>query len=329
MQIDKSLIKDPRMARRVSDEVEIHWQLRHPCILELYNYFEDAENVYLVMELCKNGELFNYLRKRPLPMSEPEARGVLEQLVRGLQYLHSNNILHRDLKLSNLLLTQSYDLKIADFGLAAKLFDPSGEQKTMCGTPNYISPEIVSRLPYGLEADLWSLGCMMVTILTKIPPFENAFRAVFVADLETNRNQDPKRRLPLAKVIQHPFFDPSKPRLRDRQDQLKQFTTERLKPMKKATKLCTIEILPSGELLLDFTGDKALYIISSDSELISFYQRDGFSLNPRAPSARQYSRRALPSSFASRFSYAARVIELIRAKTPKVCPGSPCWQPYH
>ena len=76
------------------------------------------------------------------------------------------------MKLSNLLLSHKFDLKIADFGLAVKLVDPHGEQKTMCGTPNYLSPEIVSRLPYGLSSDVWSLGCMMVTLLTGNPPFQ-------------------------------------------------------------------------------------------------------------------------------------------------------------
>jgi serine/threonine protein kinase len=95
----------------------------------------------MVMELCDNGNLYQYLREHSQGyLSEPEARGVLLQLIQGLSYLHSNGIIHRDLKLSNLLLNSKYQLKIADFGLAVKLQDPAGEQKTMCGTPNYISP---------------------------------------------------------------------------------------------------------------------------------------------------------------------------------------------
>jgi polo-like kinase 4 len=130
-----------KLTKRVANEVEIHWQLRNPSILELYNYFEDSEYVYMVMELCENGNLYQYLREHPRGhLTEPEARGVLLQLIQGLAYLHSNGIIHRDLKLSNLLLNSKYQLKIADFGLAVKLQDPSAEQKTMCGTPNYISP---------------------------------------------------------------------------------------------------------------------------------------------------------------------------------------------
>jgi serine/threonine protein kinase len=161
------------LTKRVANEVEIHWQLRHSAILELFNYFEDSDYVYLIMELCENGNLFQHLKeKQGKLLPEAEARNILRQLVNGLIYLHSNGILHRDLKLSNLLLNHKFDLKIADFGLAVKLVDPHSEQKTMCGTPNYLSPEIVSRLPYGLSSDVWSLGCMMVTLLTGNPPFQ-------------------------------------------------------------------------------------------------------------------------------------------------------------
>ena len=132
-------MKSANMTQRVANEVEIHWQLRHPAILEMFSYFEDHKNVYLVMELCTHGELFKYIQQRGSPLSEAEARRVVEQIVHGLKYLHSHGIIHRDLKLSNLLLTRGYDIKIADFGLAVKL-KQDGEQKTMCGTPNYISP---------------------------------------------------------------------------------------------------------------------------------------------------------------------------------------------
>ncbi|KAJ3158441.1 Serine/threonine-protein kinase plk4 [Geranomyces michiganensis] len=228
--IDKRLMKAANMSRRVANEVEVHWQLHHPSILELYNYFEDHSFVYLVMEICQNGELYQYIHHRKCPLTEPEARGVVAQVVRGLLYLHAHGIIHRDLKLSNLLLTENLDVKIADFGLAVKLNELDGEQKTMCGTPNYISPEIVSRLPYGLTSDVWSLGCMVVTLLTGKPPFESkAVKSTLdkvtrveytlpanlspdVRDLVHRLLQkDPKKRLALTKVLSHPFFNPTSP----------------------------------------------------------------------------------------------------------------------
>lgn len=97
------------MTERVANEVELHWQLHHPSILELYNYFEDSKYVYLVMELCPRGELYHWIQQRRQPLSEPETRSVMINVIRGLHYLHKNGIIHRDLKLSNILLTDKLE----------------------------------------------------------------------------------------------------------------------------------------------------------------------------------------------------------------------------
>ena len=80
--------------------------------------------------------------------------------------------MHRDLKLSNILLTSDYKVKIIDFGLAVQLAHAEEERETLCGTPNYISPEVIQNRPYGLQTDLWSLGCILYAMLTGTPPFE-------------------------------------------------------------------------------------------------------------------------------------------------------------
>ena len=103
-------MKAQHLTKRVANEVEIHWQLRHSSVLELYNYFEDSEYVYMVMELCDGGNMFEFLKERGGRLPEDEARSVMYQLVNGLVYLHSNGIIHRDLKLSNLLLTDRLHL---------------------------------------------------------------------------------------------------------------------------------------------------------------------------------------------------------------------------
>jgi polo-like kinase 4 len=100
------------MTARVANEVELHWQLHHPAILELYNYFEDSNYVYLVMEFCQNGELFKYMQRRHGRITEPEVRRIMITVVKGLQYLHHNGIIHRDLKLSNILITNDYECVI-------------------------------------------------------------------------------------------------------------------------------------------------------------------------------------------------------------------------
>ena len=113
----------------------------------------------------------------------------MKQVIEGLLYLHSHSILHRDLSLANLLLTRAMDVKIADFGLATQLSGPNDKHFTMCGTPNYISPEIAMRSAHGLEADVWSIGCMLYTMMVGQPPFDtqgvrNTLKKVIQADFD-------------------------------------------------------------------------------------------------------------------------------------------------
>ena len=88
--------------------------------------------------------------------------------------MQERTVIHRDLKLANILVTPSKHIKIIDFGLAVELGDISCERNTLCGTPNYISPEVLSNKSYGIESDMWSLGCILYALLTGKPPFESS-----------------------------------------------------------------------------------------------------------------------------------------------------------
>ena len=173
--VDKAQMVASGMAERVRQEVEIHSRLKHPAILEVLSYFEDNSHVYLVLELAENGELAKYLKESGRVFGESEAKAIFEQVVSGLLYLHGHGIMHRDLTLANLLLTRDMRVKIADFGLATRLTgQPNERHVTMCGTPNYISPEVATRSSHGLEADVWGLGCLLYTMLVGKPPFDTA-----------------------------------------------------------------------------------------------------------------------------------------------------------
>ncbi|XP_053113992.1 serine/threonine-protein kinase PLK4 isoform X2 [Hemicordylus capensis] len=223
--IDKKAMHKVGMVQRVQNEVKIHCQLKHPSILELYNYFEDSNYVYLILEMCHNGEMSRYLKNRKNPFTEEQVRDFMRQIITGMLYLHSHGILHRDLTLSNLLLTNNLNIKIADFGLATQLRMPHEKHYTMCGTPNYISPEIATRSAHGLESDVWSLGCMFFTLLAGKPPFDtdtvkNTLNKVMLADYETPAflsgeaqdlihqllRKNPADRLSLSSVLDHPFM---------------------------------------------------------------------------------------------------------------------------
>lgn len=224
-EIDIWTMKKQNMIDRVRQEVKIHSQLKHPSILELYTFFEDCQHVYLVLELCHNGELLQYLKRNGNKLSEIEARYIIRQVVEGLLYLHKHNIVHRDMTLTNLLLTKDMRVKIADFGLATQLNSRDEKHMTMCGTPNYISPEVATRSSHGLETDLWGLGCLLYTLLVGNPPFEtdaikSTLTKVVMSDFSlptylTNKAKDliycllkknPRDRIDLQDVLNHDFM---------------------------------------------------------------------------------------------------------------------------
>merc|ERR1719270_1015198 len=215
------------MNERVRQEVGIHARLKHPAIVELKTFFEDADFVYLVLELCHNGELAKYLKNTKHSFSEPEARIIFDQVVSGVEYLHSHKIMHRDLTLNNLMITREMKVKIGDFGLATKIQSPSERHVTMCGTPNFISPEVATRSNHGLEADVWGLGCLLYTLLVGKPPFEtagvmntltkvvmgeyylpdNLGLSMEVRDLIDNLlKSNPSERIKLNNIINHPWM---------------------------------------------------------------------------------------------------------------------------
>jgi polo-like kinase 4 len=148
--VDKAFIRANNLSSRILNEIELHTSLSHPKIIKLLKIFEDDRRIYIVLELSRGGNMYKYLRgriKRGSRLSESEAASYLHQILQGLQYLHNNGIMHRDLKLSNLLLSADFKaVKICDFGLAADIRnEETGEEiehRTLCGTPNYIAPEV-------------------------------------------------------------------------------------------------------------------------------------------------------------------------------------------
>ncbi|XP_051578300.1 serine/threonine-protein kinase PLK4-like isoform X2 [Myxocyprinus asiaticus] len=228
--IDKKAMHKAGMVQRVINEVEIQCRLKHPSVLELYNYFEDSNYVYLVLEMCHNGEMSCYLKERKKSFTEEEARHFMHQIVKGMLYLHTHGIMHRDLTLSNLLLTSSMNIKIGDFGLATQLKLPSEKHFTMCGTPNYISPEVATRSAHGLESDVWSLGCMFYAFLTGRPPFDtdtvkHTLNKVVLGEykmpthisaeaqdlIQQLLQKNPAFRPSLSAVLDHPFMTQTEP----------------------------------------------------------------------------------------------------------------------
>jgi serine/threonine protein kinase len=144
---------------------------RHPNVVKLFETFETGRHILLVMELCAGGDLLNYVRKRK-KLDEDIAKYLFKQIIEGLGYLHSKSILHRDIKLDNILLDGKGQVKIADFGVS-KLVKPNEIMREQCGTPAYIAPEIIKDQGYtGFKADLWSAGVVLYAMLYGTVPFK-------------------------------------------------------------------------------------------------------------------------------------------------------------
>jgi polo-like kinase 4 len=180
--IRKELMQE-ELLFRVENEIRIHYQLKHSNIVQLYEYFQDDENIYLVLEYCSGKNLFQYLRHHQ-QLPENNAVHIIKQLLSALAYLHEHNIVHRDLKLSNILVVnqwtdnaanaeQQITVKLCDFGLAIQLKSTQEEHHTICGTPNFIAPEVALQQNHAFPADIWSIGCLFYTLLAGVPPFEH------------------------------------------------------------------------------------------------------------------------------------------------------------
>ncbi|TIC32169.1 Pkinase-domain-containing protein [Wallemia mellicola] len=167
--ISKSALQSKKNRTKLYAEIKLHKALSHPNIVGFEECFEDDENVYMLMELCKSGNMMDLLRSRKR-YTAPETRFFLVQLIGACQYMHEHSVIHRDLKLGNLFLDEFMNVKVGDFGLAA-LIEREGERKnkntdcprTICGTPNYIAPEVLFDTSNGhsFEVDVWSIGVIM------------------------------------------------------------------------------------------------------------------------------------------------------------------------
>lgn len=154
-------------------EIEIHRSLKHKSIVAFIDCFEDNTNVYILLEMCSNQSLFDMVKRRRT-LSISEVKFYTMQVLAGVNFMHNNLVIHRDLKLGNIFLDEHMNLKIGDFGLASKLRSPSDRRKTICGTPNYIAPEILLHKESGhsFEVDIWSIGVIIYAMAYGKPPFQ-------------------------------------------------------------------------------------------------------------------------------------------------------------
>ncbi|KAI5861805.1 Pkinase-domain-containing protein [Durotheca rogersii] len=159
----------------LEQEIAVLMGVSHPNVLCLKDTFNEKNDVYLVLELAREGELFNYIVMKQ-KLTENEARKLFIQLFQGIKYLHDRNIVHRDVKPENILLVdKELHVKLADFGLA-KIIGEESFTTTLCGTPSYVAPEILAEgrhRKYTKAVDIWSLGVVLYICLCGFPPFSD------------------------------------------------------------------------------------------------------------------------------------------------------------
>lgn len=165
--------KHMKNVKRFKQEISIMKMMDHPNIIKLFESFEDHRNIYLVMELCTGGELFNRIIEMG-HFTEVQAAIVMQHVFRAIYYMHENHVCHRDLKPENFLFTtteaiEKSSLKIIDFGLAHE-FGPDTVLTTKAGTPYYVAPQVLQGR-YDQSADLWSCGVLTYVLLCGYPPF--------------------------------------------------------------------------------------------------------------------------------------------------------------
>ncbi|XP_073907553.1 maternal embryonic leucine zipper kinase isoform X2 [Castor canadensis] len=188
---------------RVKTEIDALKNLRHQHICQLYHVLETANKIFMVLEYCPGGELFDYIISQDR-LSEEETRVVFRQIVSAVAYVHSQGYAHRDLKPENLLFDENHKLKLIDFGLCAK---PKGNKdyhlQTCCGSLAYAAPELIQGKSYlGSEADVWSMGVLLYVLMCGFLPFDDdnimaLYKKIMV---------DPKKRISMRNLLNHPWI---------------------------------------------------------------------------------------------------------------------------
>lgn len=222
--LSKAVLQKQKQLKYAISECKIMRQLNHPFIVPLHYAFQTPKYLYLILELCANGDLFGLLEKKG-KLSEQIAKFYLAEVILALEYLHDSGIIYRDLKPANVLIDNEFHAKLADFGLAKEKFDKVNPAMTMAGTPAYLPPEIVVKKGASFSSDIYGLGPLLYELLTGQTPYYADDLCLLFQNIKTAKlsfpdyishqakdlitcvmNKDPAKRPQISQIKRHQFF---------------------------------------------------------------------------------------------------------------------------
>lgn len=171
--VKKMNLKKQQRRELLFNEVCIMRDYHHSNIVEMYSSFVVHDELWVVMEYLEGGALTDIVTRTGVTMTEPQIATVCKSVLQALVYLHDKGVIHRDIKSDSILLTSQGQIKLSDFGFCAQISPEIPKRRSFVGTPYWMAPELISRIPYGTSVDIWSIGIMVIEMVDGEPPFFN------------------------------------------------------------------------------------------------------------------------------------------------------------
>eukprot|EP01016_Furgasonia_blochmanni_P023787 TRINITY_DN2562_c0_g1_i2.p1 TRINITY_DN2562_c0_g1~~TRINITY_DN2562_c0_g1_i2.p1 ORF type:complete len:438 (-),score=141.84 TRINITY_DN2562_c0_g1_i2:293-1522(-) len=203
--LKKDHIQKKKQIDHIQTERNVLVGINHPFVVRLHYAFQNERKLFFVLEYCPGGELFNLLQRKKV-FHEDQAKFYAAQMVLAIEHLHSKDIVYRDLKPENVLLDAEGYIRITDFGLSKQGIKDNKGAMSVCGTPEYLAPEILFKMGHGKAVDWWTLGAIIFEMLTGLPPFYTTDRNELFERIKFGTLRYPKHLSPAARNLLEGLF---------------------------------------------------------------------------------------------------------------------------